>query len=145
MNEQVFLRTYRIGFTLPRKQVLSTILAFRNRHFSVEDVLRRAKAKKYRVSRATVFRAIKLFSERGLLRVLDLGKEFKMYELATDSSHHDHLYCLQCGAIIEFEDKGIEQMQNKVCLIKNFRPLTHSLRIVGLCRECKRKEGEVAL
>ena len=61
-----------------------------------------------------------------------------MYELALRAGHHDHLYCVSCGKIIEFEDKEIEKLQEKTCQDKKFYPLKHTLKIVGLCKECKK-------
>ncbi len=63
-----------------------------------------------------------------------------MYELAADSAHHDHLYCLRCGVIIEFEEDRIEKLQVKVCHKEDFRPFRHTLRITGLCKKCTTRQ-----
>jgi Fur family ferric uptake transcriptional regulator len=132
MKGQNLLEKYDIRDTQPRRELVNIISSFGRRHFSVEDILRKGK-----VSRATTFRAVNLFSQKGLLHSIDLGKGFKLYELALDSGHHDHLYCIKCGRIIEFEDKNIENLQAKACQEKNFKPIKHTLRITGLCKGCR--------
>ena len=138
MKGQNLLEKYNIRDTRPRRELMDIISSFGRRHFSVEDILKNPKQKKSKVSRATTFRAVNLFSQKGLLYSIDLGKGFRMYEVALNANHHEHLYCIKCGKIIEFEDKNIEKLQAKACQDKGFRPLKHTLRIAGLCKECKK-------
>lgn len=131
------LLEHNIRNTQARAEIAKLIVSFGKRHFSAEDILNNLKRKKSRVSRASTFRALKLFSEKGILETIDLGKGFKMYEVSGNNKHHDHLYCVKCGKIIEFEDNQIEKLQDRACLKKKFKPFKHTLRIVGICRECK--------
>ncbi len=132
------LEKYGIRDTQPRRELVKSIFSFGQRHFSADDLLRAFRKKKVGVSRATIFRTVNLLTKKGLLRSIDLGRGFQMYELAVNSDHHDHLYCVKCGEIIEFEDKTFEKLQDKVCNNNNFIPLKYTLRILGLCKECKR-------
>ena len=137
MKSLDLLEKYNIRNTHPRREIFKIISSLGIRHFSAEDILRGIKQKNSKISRATAYRAVKLFSQKGLLRLIELGRDFQMYELAIGASHHDHLYCINCGKIIEFEDGGIEKLQEKICQNKKFYPLRHTLKIVGLCKECK--------
>jgi Fur family transcriptional regulator, ferric uptake regulator len=141
MKSSNFLRNKGIALTLPRSLIIKAIESYKNRHFSAEDILRLAAKRSPAVSRATVFRTLKLFLDKGILRTVDIGEGFKLYELAVDSHHHDHLYCLKCSKIIEFYHPKIERFQKDVCKSKKFYPLRHTLRISGLCDKCKGKEG----
>jgi len=132
------LEKYSIRNTYPRREIIKIIFSLDARHFSAEDILKDIKRKGNNISRATTYRAVKLFSQKGLLRLIELGKDFQMYELAVGSNHHDHLYCVKCGKIIEFEDKDIEKLQDKTCKNKKFYPLRHTLKIIGLCKECRK-------
>lgn len=136
MKKKDLFKNHDIRTSRARREVLKAVFSLGRRHFSADDLIGRLKGKK-RASRASVFRAINLFSDKKLLAVTDLGRGFKMYELATQARHHDHLCCIKCGKIIEFEDKNIERLQTKACRSKRFRPLSHTLRITGLCEECR--------
>jgi Fur family ferric uptake transcriptional regulator len=131
------LSKHAIHKTQPRRELVKIISAFGKRHFSVEDVLRVLKRTKGVVSRASIYRTINLFSKKGLLHAIDIGEGFQMYELAAHKDHHDHLYCIRCGMIIEFKEKLIEELQTKACKKNYFYPLDHTLRIRGLCKACK--------
>ena len=137
MKSLNLLEKYSIRKTYPRRKIAKIISSLDIRHFSAEDILKGIKQNNHKVSRATTYRTVKLFSQKGLLRLIELDRDFQMYELATDNDHHDHLYCVNCGKIIEFEDKNIEKLQNETCKNKKFYPLRHTLKIVGLCKECK--------
>ena len=57
-----------------------------------------------KVSRATVYRTIDVLLKNNLVRKLELGDGRKRYENKLDSSHHDHIICIQCCRINEFMD-----------------------------------------
>ncbi len=80
----------------------------------------------------TVYRALDLLSELGLVRRLDLGGGPR-YELAED--HHHHLICGGCGEITEFEWcpvdlQGLPQLGD-------FEVRAHSLEVYGTCAACR--------
>jgi Fur family transcriptional regulator, ferric uptake regulator len=58
------------------------------------------------------------------------------YEHLHIGEHHDHFYCLRCGAIIEFASPPIEQMQEEVARSHGFHAFSHRLLIRGLCDSC---------
>ncbi len=69
------------------------------------------------------------------------------YEHLHIGEHHDHLYCLRCGAIIEFSSPQIEQQQLEVARRHGFHSFSHRLLIRGLCERCfgGAGPGEMAL
>jgi len=132
------LDKYNIRNTYPRREIFKIISSLNVRHFSAEDIFKNIKQNSSKISRATAYRAVKLFTQKGILIPIELSRDFQMYELAIGAGHHDHLYCVSCGKIIEFEDEDIEKLQEKNCQDKKFYPLRHTLKIVGLCKECKK-------
>ena len=56
---------------------------------------------------------------------------------------HEHLICLECGKVIEFESAELWQVETRVRSEHGFMPARHRLEIYGLCRECQ--EAGVAL
>jgi Fur family ferric uptake transcriptional regulator len=53
--------------------------------------------------------------------------------------HHDHLVCTSCGAIIEFENSRIEELQEKVAQEHGFQIVSHRLELYGKCGKCAGK------
>ncbi len=66
-----------------------------------------------------------------------------VYEHHHPESHHDHMYCVKCGALIEFFDPRLEYFQDESARQAGFRVLDHHLTITGVCAECLNKESEI--
>ncbi|RYZ84044.1 MAG: transcriptional repressor, partial [Proteobacteria bacterium] len=54
-------------------------------------------------------------------------------------THHDHLICLTCHKVIEFENEEIERLQEQVAKKLGFKLTKHSLELFGTCAECLKK------
>jgi len=89
------------------------------------------------VGLATIYRTLNLLADAGLVEQKQFGDGHFVYEIRTPGSHHDHLICLDCGAVIEFENEEIERLQEKVAAAHGFQLTSHRLDLFGHCR----KEG----
>ena len=65
------------------------------------------------------------------------GDGVSRYEVAWQDEHHDHLICIECQKIVEFEDEGIEQLQHKVAERHGFELVRHKLELYGVCSDCR--------
>jgi len=90
-----------------------------------------------KVSRATVYRTIDVLVKNNLVRKLELGDGRTRYENKLDSSHHDHIICIQCGKINEFMDEDIEKLQDEIAKKYQYKIVRHIHQIFGLCKDCK--------
>lgn len=108
-------------------------------HISIEELLAQVRAKDSRVGYATVYRTLKLLTECGVAFERKFGDGLTRYELADESSHHDHLICVDCGKIIEFEEPQIEELQEKIASRHGFILKTHKHEMYGTCSECQAK------
>jgi Fur family ferric uptake transcriptional regulator len=129
---QAFFASKGLRFTKQREALVTLI--FRNdEHFKPEDLLPKL-AKAHAASRATVYRTIALLVESGMLREISLGGGERLYDPNfLRSPHHNHLICVDCRAIIEFEDPNMDVMQNCVTRRLGFSPTQKALRIEGSC------------
>jgi len=107
-------------------------------HFNAEELLAMAKAIDPSVSRATVYRTLPLLVESDLLRELDLGGETTLYDPNfLERPTHNHLVCLDCGRIVEFEDAHLELLENCITRRLGFTPSEKMLKIEAHCDELK--------
>ncbi|MEO6053212.1 MAG: transcriptional repressor [Chthoniobacterales bacterium] len=107
-------------------------------HYSAEELLDMARKVDRSVSRATIYRTLPLLVESGLLRELDLGRDFKVYDPNfVDHPTHNHLICVDCNKIIEFEDMNMELLENCITRRLGFSPTNKALRIEAKCDELK--------
>lgn len=113
-------------------------------HVSSEDLYSIVKAKDPSVGSTTVYRTLKLLKECGLARELEFHDGRTLYEHEYKHTHHDHLICTECGALIEFYSEEIEQLQDEIVRRYHFKPLRHSHRIFGICAECQKAQKAAA-
>ncbi len=109
-----------------------------HRHFTADELLDISRKADRRVSKATVYRTLALLTKYKLLDEHDFGRGSTYYEQMVGYAHHDHLVCLRCGRIIEFQNDAIEKLQDEVVKEHQFLMLTHSLKLFGLCPLCQR-------
>lgn len=90
------LESHGIGPT-PQRVAVAQVLLARPQHMTAEQVHARVNAEARRVSVATIYNTLKLFSERGLLRevVVEPGRVF--YD-STTADHH-HFYDVSTGVL----------------------------------------------
>jgi len=139
-----YLRGRSLKLTSQRARIFERAFAT-HEHFSAETLYTWLRAEDGpAVSRATVYRTLGLLEEGGFIESLDTGSGEKVYEHVVGHDHHDHLICLECGKIVEFEEQRIEALQEDVARRKGFRLLGHSLRLMGLCAPCARKRDAAA-
>ncbi|MCC6558696.1 MAG: transcriptional repressor [Polyangiaceae bacterium] len=114
-------------------------------HMTIEDLLTEVRARDRGIGYATVYRTLKLLAECGVASERRFGDGLSRYELADDASaHHDHLICLTCGKIIEFEEPRIEALQAEIAARHGFEVSSHKHEMYGECAEClgaKRRAG----
>jgi Fur family transcriptional regulator, ferric uptake regulator len=108
-------------------------------HYTAEELLTMSKKIEPSVSRATVYRTLPLLVECGVLKEMDFGKEFKYYDPNyNDHPFHNHLICVDCDKIVEFEDINIDTLENCISKRLGFSPAKKTVRIEAKCDELKR-------
>jgi Fur family ferric uptake transcriptional regulator len=119
-----------------RRLIVETFFHAEN-HVSIEELLAQVRSKDSRVGYATVYRTLKLLTECGVANERRFGDGLARYELADDVTHHDHLICVGCGDIIEFEEPRIEELQEKVARKHGFELRSHKHELYGVCPKCQ--------
>ncbi|MDZ4789049.1 MAG: transcriptional repressor [Blastochloris sp.] len=105
-------------------------------HYTAEELLDTSRKIDPSVSRATVYRTLPVLVRTGLLRELDLGRDQQVYDpnYATHPNHN-HLICIDCQKIIEFEDHCLDVRESVLAKNLGFKPGMVKLRIEGNCEE----------
>ena len=130
-----FLARQGLKSTRQREIILDEFLRCAT-HPSTEEFYLRLRKKHPAIGYATVYRTLKLFAECGIAAARNFGDGQTRYESTSTEEHHDHLICRRCGAILEFEDARIEQLQVEVARSHGFVIEKHRLELYGLCGRC---------
>jgi Fur family transcriptional regulator, ferric uptake regulator len=134
-----YLRDHRQPLTRQRDLVAQVVLLAED-HLSVEEILRRLRARGEAVGTATVYRTLDLMLESGLVRAHDFGEGFKRYEPMPAQAHHEHLICERCGRVEEFANERLERMLPVIADEHAFQHRRHRVEVYGVCGDCRRRE-----
>ncbi len=145
-----FLVTKGERLTRERSIIVEEVFT-QHEHFDADTLIARLGADKKgrRVSRATVYRALNLLVEAGLLRKVARPNGSEVYEHDYGYPQHDHLICAKCGELIEFTNESISAIVDKVCAQHGFIKSGHRLEVYGVCSKCneppKRRHSKLDL
>jgi Fur family transcriptional regulator, ferric uptake regulator len=113
-----------------QRKVIAEVMSNSTDHPDVDELHKRINKVDKKISIATVYRTVKLFEESGIVEKHDFKGGKARYEEAPEE-HHDHLIDINSGEIIEFVDKDIESLQNKVAKKLGYKLVDHKLELYG--------------
>ncbi len=109
-------------------------------HLSAEEIFNKLLSEGEEIGLATVYRVLTQFESAGLVVRHHFEGGNSVFEL-NRGHHHDHLVCVQCGRVEEFQDETIERLQNEIAQRKGFELTDHSLCLYGICAPCKASQA----
>jgi Fur family ferric uptake transcriptional regulator len=120
--------------------MIADAVLFSEDHLSAEAFQRRLKEKGVRVGTATVYRALDVLVDSGLVKAHDFGEGFKRYEPMTGQGGHEHLICVKCGKVLEFSNEQLERMLPVIADEHLFQHQRHRVEVFGVCKDCQGRE-----
>jgi len=136
---QNFITDKGLRHSKQREVILAVFLGI-ERHVTIDELWAEVKKKNPSVGYATVYRAMKLFSESGLCSEIRLENGTTRYEHLFNHGHHDHLICTKCGNMLEVVSEEIEHLQEQLMKGHGFTPQYHRMSLYGICPDCGKKE-----
>ncbi len=127
-------------FTSQREEVVRRVLSWKG-HFGVDDIYEWARHRGLSVGRSTIYRTLQLMAECNLLEERDFQRGYKVYEVSLGKEKHEHMTCVDCDKVIEFQAPSITQAEKDLMMREGFTPLYHSFVVYGLCDECTAKRS----
>ncbi len=125
--------------TKQREEILNSFLNSSG-HKSLSQIYAQVAKTNPKIGYVTVYRTLKLLTQLGLATRRKFEDGETRYEPTSEGNHHDHLICLQCGKIIEFEDQTLEALQKGVAQRYRFKISHHLMELYGQCDECTQKK-----
>ena len=132
-----FIRRNGLRRTGQRDMIIKSVFS-QDDHFTAEELFDRVRKSSSDISRATVYRTLGLLVEADLLREIDLGENQTTYDPNfLDKPSHNHLVCIDCGRVLEFEDAQIDLLNDSVTRRLGFRPVRQTLKIEASCEQLR--------
>ncbi len=125
--------------TKQREEILNILLDSYG-HKNLAQIYAQVTKVNPKIGYTTVYRTLKLLTRFGLAVQRKFADGETRYELTSGDTHHDHLICLRCGKIIEFENEDIETLQKNIAHRYRFKTSHHRMELYGECADCSRRK-----
>ena len=125
----------KLKFTPKRLVIFNNVI--RSREHRGSEKIHKDVNKKLNISLATVYRTLDLLVKNNFIRKMDIGSGKYIYETKVNHPHHDHIICIECGKIIEFQSEKIELIQDEICKKLKFKIVHHIHQLFGKCEQCQ--------
>ena len=120
-----------------QRAVILEVIRSGEHHSTAEEIFEMAKEKLPSISRATVYNNLHGMEEEGLVRRISGEGTSDRYD--KNIMPHGHLFCKNCGAILDVMLPDIEKLieeSSKSELIE------YELKVKGVCRACLACESD---
>lgn len=131
MRYDDIFREKRIKQTQQRKEVFSALLDA-NKPLSLDEIQFVCS----KVDFSSIYRAIKVFIEKGIVAEHYFGDRKPKYSLMLDKSHHHFIKCVNCGKIEELKNICILDEVNQKT---KYKIVDHYMEFTGICPGCSKK------
>lgn len=125
-----------LKITAQRIAILKILNSGPKYHKTAKDILNEVKKIYPSVGFATVYRLLKKLTQAQMILEISMGAGSSCYELKGNQSHY-HIACVQCGKIVEFKNKLIEDTLRKIVLEKNYQFKNQMVELYVKCDLCK--------
>lgn len=120
-----------------RRESVLKMLYNSGKHHTANEIYKEVKSKyDPKIGVSTIYRTLQLFEEAKIVNVVSISKDIKRYEI-NYNVHHDHLVCMSCGIIVEFQNEEIEKLQEEISKEYGFKLIDHDMTLIGLCSKCQ--------
>jgi Fur family transcriptional regulator, ferric uptake regulator len=104
-------------------------------HATIGAIMARVKMLDPTIDLSTIYRALDVWVEVGLVVVSDIGEQGKVYKIAGGSTHH-HLICQSCGKVLTIRADELKPLLDQLQAKYGFVVRADHLSLPGLCRDC---------
>jgi len=118
-----------------QRKLLFDLLTASGGHIDAGELYVKAREKDPRISLATVYRNLNLFKGAGLVKEYHFAEEHHHYEVKGKRGHQ-HLVCLGCDKVVEFESPLVGKMKEEVSRANGFAVTDVTVYIEGYCADC---------
>ncbi|TDF94186.1 peroxide-responsive transcriptional repressor PerR [Paenibacillus piri] len=118
----------------PQRHAILAYLLNTMTHPTADEIYKALAPRFPSMSVATVYNNLKVFIEVGLIREMTYGDHSSRFD--ADMSDHYHALCEQCGKLVDFAYKPLDDLERTAGLETGFLVKSHRVEVYGLCSEC---------
>jgi Fur family peroxide stress response transcriptional regulator len=140
LNIQQFIaKLHEKGYKVTQQRLaVFEFINSRDDHPTADQIHKEIKKKYPTMSLATVYQALHLLKEVGLVQELGFNDKSSRYD--PNIKPHINIVCLKCGKIYDYETESVKKMWSKIVAELRFKPVGQRLDIYGYCDECSKEK-----
>ncbi len=125
------LKEQNLKYTPERADILNAIIE-RDEIFEAETLMHEMRSQGDRVSKATVYRTLKLLQEAGIINQTLFDGKQAHYQLVYGRSDLDSMICVNTGEIIQIDCKELSALRDALCREHGWEPVGHRFQVYGV-------------
>ncbi len=129
-----YLRSQSLKYTPERADVLDAIIELDD-VFEADQLLMEMRRRGHRVSKATIYRTIKLLQDAGIITQALFDSKQAHYQLIYGKAARDFMVCMKTGRYVEFTDDELVALRNRICRKHGWEPVGHRFQIYAISPE----------
>ncbi len=126
-----YLKSVDLKYTNERADVLDAIVAL-DRPFEADELQAALAARGRNVSKATVYRTLKLLRDAGILAELLLDRDRTTFQLVYGKPPTDVVVCVESGTRVEFTNPRVAALAAEICRELGWVPVGHRFHVFGV-------------
>ncbi|HXF68597.1 MAG TPA: Fur family transcriptional regulator [Thermoflexus sp.] len=120
----------------PQRLMVLEVLRTAERHMTAEEIHSTLQKRYPRVDLSTVYRALRLFVQLGILERHELGGGRHVYEWRMQRDH-GHVLCERCGRLEHLEGEVLEPLRLSLERARGYQVHQVKVTVMGLCSACR--------
>ncbi len=126
-----FLKSQDLKYTQERADVLDAIIA-RDDAFEAEELLLDLRTRGHEVSKATVYRTLRLLIDAGIITQSLFDAKQSQYELLYGKEPRDCMVCMKTGRRVEFRSRELIELRDRICRELGWQSVGHRFQIFAI-------------
>ena len=118
-----------------QRKAIYKVLKKKSKPLSAREIYNILKIEHSDLRLSTIYRNLKLFVEKNIVKKLSYGQKENYYELQ-EGEHHHHLICTECGEVRPLQCP-LQGFETQVEQENNYHVLEHEIKVYGLCSACR--------
>jgi len=125
------LKSVDLKYTQERADVLAAVMG-KEGLFEPETLFLEMTRAGHRVSRATIYRTLRLLQDCGIIVPALVDAKQTRYELAYGRRPRNLLVCVRSGRVVEFDSPEMASLRDEICRRHGFAPIGHRVLVYGV-------------
>jgi Fur family ferric uptake transcriptional regulator len=128
-----------LKYTAERADVLQAIIEHDDL-FEAEELLLNMRSRGHRVSKATIYRTLRLLQEAGIITQALFDAKQAHFQLIYGREPRDSMLCMRTGKAIDFQSKELAQLRDRICHELGWTPVGHRFQIYALAPDEEKED-----